>query len=229
MQGIQGIQGNTGSTGLAGSDGAQGIQGIQGVQGPAGNTGSQGTQGIQGIQGPQGDPASVTKAAVEAVLTGVITSHSHSGGSDSWTYLRLTSDFTTTSATAVNITGLAFTPAANQRYEFEAILLLRTAAATVNPRTGLAWATGLTDGVGLINQAQAATTQLMARGNINAAMLIAVGGLANNTQSWPCDVEGMAIAGATPSGDIRLQLATETAGTVVTVKAGSFLKYRLVP
>ena len=150
-------------------------------------------------------------------------------GSDPWTYLRLASDFTTSSATAVDVTGLGFAPAANTRYEFEAQLMLRTATATVNPRTGFAWPTGMTDGVASIDQSQTATTQLMARGSIAAALLIAVGGLTNTTASWPCTVLGVAVAGATPSGNIRLQLASETAGTVVRVVAGSFLKYRTVP
>jgi hypothetical protein len=149
-------------------------------------------------------------------------------GSDPWTYVRLGADFTTSSATAVDA-GLAFTPALNTRYEFEATLLLRTATATVNPRAGLAWATGLTDGVGSIDQAQTATTQLMVRGNINAALLVAVGGLPNTTQSWPCTVWGYVVAGASPSGTVRIQLASETAGTVVRIVAGSYLKYRTVP
>lgn len=150
-------------------------------------------------------------------------------GSDPWTYLRLASDFPTSSATAVDITGLGFAPAANQRYEFEAQLMLRTATATVNPRTGLAWPTGMVDGVASIDQSQTATTQLMARGSIAAALLIAVGGLTNTTASWPCTVLGVAVAGATPSGNIRLQMASETAGTTVTMRAGSFLKYRTIP
>ena len=149
-----------------------------------------------------------------------------SGGSDPWSYVKLTNDFSTSSATAVDITGLAFTPAANTRYEFEAQLWLRTATATVNPRAGLAWPTGLTDGVANIDEAQTASTIVMARGNPNAALLVAVGGLPNTTQSWPATVWGSLLAGANPSGNLRLQLASETAGTNVTVKAGSFLKYR---
>jgi hypothetical protein len=39
-------------------------------------------------------------------------------------------------------------------------------------------------------------------------------------------VRGIVVAGATPSGTIKLQLASETAGTTVTIKTGSFLKYR---
>lgn len=153
-----------------------------------------------------------------------------SGGSDPWTYLKLASDFTTSLATAQDVTGLAFTPAANQSYEFEAMLMLRTATATVNPRVGLAWpASGMSDGVCAIREAQAATTQLLANGNIAAALLVAVGGLANNTQSWPCELKGIVRSGAAPSGNVKVQLASETAGTVVRVVAGSFLKYRQIP
>lgn len=158
-----------------------------------------------------------------------LTGHTHAP-SDPWTYVTVNggSDFTTTSGTAVDVTGLAFTPAANTTYEFEAQLMLRTATATVNPRAGLAWATGLTDGIGNIDQSQTATTILMARGNISAALLIAVGGLPNTTQSWPATIWGFVRAGASPSGTVRVQLASETAGTVVRVVANSFLKYRSI-
>lgn len=149
--------------------------------------------------------------------------------SDPWTYLRLAADFTTSSATAVDVTGLGFAPAANQRYEFEAKLMLRTATATVNPRVGWAWPTGMSDGVCSIDEAQTATTQMSVRGNISASLLAAVGGLPTTTGSWPADVWGIAVAGASPSGNLRVQLASETAGTNVTIKAGSFLKYRVIP
>ena len=148
------------------------------------------------------------------------------GGSDPWTYVTLAADFTTTSATAVDVTGLAFTPAANTKYEFEAVLLTRTATATVGPRPGLAWPTGMTDGVARIKQTSSATAELTTNGNINAALLCAVGGLPTNTQSYPADIKGVVIAGASPSGTVKVQLASETAGTTVTIKAGSFIRYR---
>ena len=147
-------------------------------------------------------------------------------GSDPWTYLVRSTDFTTTSATAVDVTGLAFTPAANTKYEFEAFLMVRTATATVGPRPGLAWATGLTDGVATIKQTSSLTAELTTNGNINAALLCAVGGVPTTTLSYPATVRGIVVAGATPSGTIKLQLASETAGTTVTIKTGSFLKYR---
>ena len=155
------------------------------------------------------------------------------GGSDPWTYLTVNggTDFTTTSNTAVNVTGLAFTPAANTKYEMKCMLLLRTATTTVNPRLGFAWSTGLTDGVVMLREAQAVNTvPLAANGNINAASLIAVGGLPNTTQSWPAWVNATLVAGSSPSGDTRVQLASETNGTTVTVKSvGSFCRWRTRP
>lgn len=182
---------------------------------------------LTGIQAGAQVNADITKAEIESKLIGVITSHSHSGGgSDPWTYLKLAADFTTNSATAVDVAGLSFIPSANLSYEFEAFLKTRTATATVGPRPGLAWATGLSDGAALIKQPSAATTELTTYGNISAAMLCAVGGVPTTTGSWLARVTGCATAGAAPSGTIKVQLASETAGTNVTIKAGSFLKYR---
>lgn len=172
--------------------------------------------------------ADITKAEIEAKLTGPITTHTHTGGSDPWTYVVLASDFTTTSNTAVPVTGLVFTPSANRRYEFEGKFLMRTATTTVGPRPGLGWPTGMTDGVASLWMTSSATAQLIANGNINAALLIAIGGLPNNTLSYPAYLEGIVIAGATPSGTVKVNLASETSGTVVTMKAGSFIKYREV-
>lgn len=150
------------------------------------------------------------------------------GGSDPWTYAKLAADFPTTSSTAVDVTGLAFTPAANTAYEFEVLLLCRTATATVGPRAGLAWPTGGSDGVANMYTPSSGTAQTMVFGNIAGAMLAAVGGLPNTTASYPVSIGGVFIAGASPSGTVKVQLASETAGTSVTVKAGSFIKYRAI-
>jgi hypothetical protein len=151
-------------------------------------------------------------------------------GSDPWTVRKLPSDFSISTTAVGDVTQggtlLGFTPVANTDYMWEAVLYLRTATATVNPRVGFAWATGLTDGVCTIEEAQSATAQILAMGNINAALLAAVGGIPNTTQSWPCLVYGVLRAGATPSGNARVQLASETGGTNVTVKAGSYIRYR---
>lgn len=247
--GPQGPQGLPGADGLPGSAGAQGPQGPagadstvagpQGIQGVPGNDGAQGPQGIQGIQGPQGNAGANGQGVPVGGMAGQVLQKINgtdyntqwatpSGGSDPWSYVKLGADFTTSSATAVDA-GLAFTPAANTSYEFKAILLTRTATTTVGPRPGLAWPTGMTDGVAHIRQESSATAFVSALGNINAAMLSPVGGVPSTSQSFPAFIEGMAIAGASPSGTVKVQLASETAGTNVTLKAGSFLRWRALP
>lgn len=218
VPGPQGPTGPQGSAGSAGATGPQGPIGNTGPQGPIGSTGPAGAdstvagpQGPQGTQGPQG-----------------ATGPQGPAGTDPWTYVKMASDFVTSSASAVAVTGLAFTPAANTQYEFEVMLLTRTATTTVGPRPGLAWPTGMTDGVARIDMESAATTALITQGNINAALLCAVGGLPTTTQSYLATMWGTVLAGASPSGTVKVQLASETAGTNVTVKAGSYLKYRII-
>jgi hypothetical protein len=152
-----------------------------------------------------------------------------SSGSDPWTYIVLGADVTTSSATAVDVTGLAFTPLANTRYVFEACLLTRTATATVGPRPGVAWATGLSDGVASIQQTSSAAANVFANGNISGAVLAPVGGVPTTTGSWPAWISGTFAAGASPSGTVKVQIASETAGTNVIAKAGSWLRYRTIP
>lgn len=223
-------------SGITGPQGPQGPSGATGPQGPKGDTGDQGIQGIQGPSGNTGPPGTTTWAGItDKPATFAPSSHTHpasdiiglpQGGSDPWTYVRLGSDFTVTANTAQDSL-LSFRPAADTSYEFYGLLMLRTGTATVNPRVGWAWATGGTDGVAMIYQAQAANTApLAANNNINASMLIAVGGLPNTTQSWPCGLEGSFSAGGTPSGACRVQLASETNGTAVVLKKNSFIRYR---
>lgn len=151
-----------------------------------------------------------------------------SGGADPWTFIKLGTDFTTTSATAVDVTGLAFTPAANKQYIVEGFFLTRTATATVGPRVGCAWPTGLSDGAAMFSLTSSATANVYANGNINAAVLLPVGGLPNTTQSWPGNLQASFTAGASPTGTFKIQFASETAGTTVTLKAGSWIRYRTI-
>lgn len=203
--------------GTAGPQGPQGIQGPPGAAGPAGpqgETGPQGPAGADGAQGPQGVQGETGPAGADGAA------------GDPWTYAVLGSDFPTTSGTAVDVTGLAFTPAANKRYEFEAKLMVRTATTTVGPRPGVAWPTTITDGVADIEVTTSASAMVRQLGGYGAAVLAPVGGLPLTTRSYPANVVGMLVSGATPSGTLKVQLASETAGTSVSIKAGSFLRWR---
>lgn len=153
--------------------------------------------------------------------------HTHQGGgSDPWTVIRLASDFTTTSGTAVAVTGLSFTPAANKQYEFEAKLRLRSATATIGPRPGLTWPTGTTDGGVGIWAPNSATAEAIARQPAGVSAVAASTGVPSTTQSWPGFISGEVQTGGSPSGNVQVTLNAETAGTTVTMKAGSFLRYR---
>ncbi len=134
--GPEGPQGPKGDTGSQGPTGTTGAKGDTGERGPQGEQGVKGDNGIQGIQGPAGSDATVTKSAVESVLTGVISSHLHSGGADLWTIVKLASDFTSSLAANTPVTDFFFTPAANKTYLVFGYFLLRTATATVGARPG---------------------------------------------------------------------------------------------
>jgi len=159
--------------------------------------------------------ADITKSEIEAKLTGEITSHTHpaTGGSDPWTRIKLASDFVTSLATNENVTGLAFTPAINKTYLIFGYFLLRTATATVGARPGVAWPANLTD----------ATMRMEAANSLTVSALRSWGTTADS--HWG-SLDGIMITSGTTSGNFQITLATETAGTNVTIKAGSILMYR---
>jgi hypothetical protein len=78
--GAAGSNGTNGTNGTNGSDGDDGATGATGPAGATGATGATGSTGATGAAGADGSDASVTKANVEAVLTGEISSHTHAGG-----------------------------------------------------------------------------------------------------------------------------------------------------
>jgi hypothetical protein len=150
------------------------------------------------------------------------------GGSDPWTYVKLASDFTTNATANTNVTGFNFTPTANQTYVIEGFFLVRTATATVGPRPGLAWPTGTTDGAAAVYASNAANAMQYGAGNPSATFNAASTGVPTTTASWPASLEATVITGASPSGNVQVTLASETAGTNVTMKAGSWIRYRTI-
>lgn len=137
-------------------------------------------------------------------------------------------DFSANAVAAVDVTGLTFTPVANKVYDFKARLMVRTTNAGTGPRVGIAWPT-VADGTADIRMpTNMANAELILFGNVAAPMLIPSSGLLNATQSWQVEIEGILVAGPTPSGTLRIQLASESAGVSVSIRAGSFLSWREV-
>lgn len=160
--------------------------------------------------------------------TGTITLPS--GGSDPWTYVKLASDQVTSLATFVDLTGMTFTPSANTDYEVEWVLLVSTATTTVGPRPGAAWGTGYQYGavdMYTTSSATAETQQHVSMTTTAGTAQAAVGGLPVINRVYGTCGRAVFRSGTTPTA-FRLQLASETAATNVTAKAGSFMKYRTI-
>lgn len=181
------------------------------------------------------NPHATTAAQVGAATAGhdhagvyAAIGHSHAA-TDPWTTVRLGSDFVSSSASNVNVTGLSFTPTASKRYLVRVILLLRTATATVGPRPGFAWPTGLDDGSGRVDVPNSATALAVQCFPTMATANAAGTGLVNTTASHLSIGDAYFITGASPSGAFQVTLASETAATNVTVRAGSFLQWREIP
>lgn len=150
------------------------------------------------------------------------------GGSDPWTYVKLAQNFTSSLTANTAVTGLNFAPAANQTYVIEGCFLLRTATATVGARPGCSWPTGYSDGaawVGAPNSYTAFASRFIPAGTTQNA---ASTGLNDTTGSHLGQLWATLVTGASPSGNFQITLATETAGTNVTMRAGSWIRYRTI-
>jgi hypothetical protein len=146
---------------------------------------------------------------------------------DPWTYVVLASDFTTSSDTTQNVTGLAFTPAASTRYIIEASFLLR-ADSFAAPQPGATWPTGYSDGAGRIESATGTNSQAASNQPAGTALLSNAFGWPG-ADSWPGSLSAMLFMGASPSGNFQMTLQSSSSGTSVTMRAGSWLRYRTVP
>ena len=80
----------------------------------------------------------------------------------------------------------------------------------------------------VVEAAVSGTTSLISYGSYPTTVLLATGNAPSATASFLGLVEGMLVAGATPSGNLQLQVASRNAGVAVTIRAGSVLSWREV-
>lgn len=151
------------------------------------------------------------------------------GEEKDWVNIRLAADFSTISLTAVDVPGFNLVPAPNRTYEIRGIFMVRSPNASRTPLVGVAWPTGLTDGVLWMD---GASTDSFAHhftvGNISTPLLGEVGAITDVVNSWPVILKGMLITGPIVTGTLKIQLATENVSFNVTIKAGSFLSLRMI-
>jgi hypothetical protein len=167
-------------------------------------------------------------AATVADAMDVLDGMSTGGGADPWTYVKLASDFTSSLTANTAVTGLNFAPAINQTYVIEGCFLLRTATATVGARPGCSWPAGYSDGaawIGAPNSYTAFASRFIPAGTTaNAAST----GLAATTNSHLGQLWATLVMGGSSLGNFQITLASETAGTNVTMRAGSWIRYRTI-
>lgn len=145
---------------------------------------------------------------------------------DPWTVIRLTSDFSTTSATVVNVPGLSFAPAAGKTYLIHGLFLLRTSLVTAGARIGIAWPTGMDDGACRLAAPSSLTAETLRFQNVLAPGTALSTGLPTTTGSYLGTLDAIAVAGASPSGNIQITLLSELLGTSVTMSAHSLIRFR---
>jgi hypothetical protein len=146
-----------------------------------------------------------------------------------WTVVRITGDFTTTNDTDTAITGLAFTPAVSTRYLIQIYLLLMTGDTAVGPRPGISWPTGM-DANGAVMHGPLSSTNVAQRiWGGSATQNAPSTGLPDATNAYLARGEAYLVAGSGVSGAFQMTLASETAGSSVSAKSGSFLMYREIP
>lgn len=169
----------------------------------------------------------ITKAEIEAKLTGEITSHTHpaGAGSDPFTAkLRLANDVSTAAnVTPVNLTGMSFVYEANSVYKIEWYMAVTAAAATTGHGFGLNCTTApvLTAGSG--------TSQLANTGTVTGWQFIAnnavVGVTSGNPTAnaiTPSLGQGILVTNAATGGTCQFIFRSEVAA-VATCKAGSVI------
>jgi len=168
--------------------------------------------------------ADITKAEIEAKLTGAISSHTHSGGSDSEITVLKVGDTSNATTTYADATGLSFTPLADKEYIIEAWIRYTTTATTVGIKLSCNGPSGQAFVSSLFNSAL--VTSGMSGGGGNAYNT----GVA--TASAQATTDNLAMLNilfknGSNATIFIIRFAAETTGTI-TIKDGSVLRYRQV-
>lgn len=162
--------------------------------------------------------ADITKAEIEAKLTGEISSHTHAGSTPP-TVVTLASDQATgANTTPVTLTGLVFSYAANSKYRIWFMGRVQPGAAT----TGCGFQFDLSSAVTAINVLffhQLANTGTLSGGHsIADDASVGVSSGVPGTSTYPVSGHGLLVTGAN-TGTAQLRFRSETTA-VTTAKAG---------
>ena len=148
------------------------------------------------------------------------------GPGASWSESVLGTDFTNDTTTQTAVTALKFTPAANKRYIVEGWIAHTANANGTGVRVGITMPSGLVHApVQIVSANGGAASQsnnnAAASGNTASTAANSAGAVACMTF-----IRAIVIAGASPGGDVQVTVASELASNLVTVLAGSVLRWR---
>jgi hypothetical protein len=138
--------------------------------------------------------------------------------------LTLAADFVTSSTSPAPLTGMGFTPTANATYRATFHGIITTAATTTAPN----WRWSTVTGTDYAAGRQSATTA----GTTTEGVLIGANGILTGAINTPAvgnnPLWGWTVikTGATPSGDLVPEFASEVGGSAITVQAGAEVCYR---
>ena len=146
-----------------------------------------------------------------------------------WTTVVLGTTYSTTSGGNTAVTGFNFTPAINKTYAIEGFFLLTTTVATTGPRPGVHnWPSGLGTGsaarIEAPNSATASAQANLVGGTIGLALSTGLPTTGGN--GYMALLDAVMRTTSTTSGAFEIGLGSETAGTSVSMLAGSYIRYR---
>jgi hypothetical protein len=171
----------------------------------------------------------ITKAEIEAKLTGEISTHTHAGGSDPFIFKGATAADITTGAnvTPVNVTGLVFNFIANSKYAIEIFGAIKAAAATTGAGLQFDTSVAVTRVRGTFFHQLANTGTLSGGSTIadDASAGVSSGIPSTNTDT-PFYWAGSLITGANP-GTAQLRLRSETTAAV-TLSADTLMRVQKI-
>lgn len=166
-----------------------------------------------------------TNALAQAAINAADAAHTHPAN-DGWTEVILGADYTNSTVTLTDVLTLGNTLAIGT-YIFEAYLAVKAAAATTGVQIGLAFGSGM-EAIFQIHSPSSATADVMVNGRATGskAASLAVPVLNAYYFAWG---SGMLIVTTNPQGAAtRLQANSEIAASLVTIKAGSVLRYKKI-
>jgi hypothetical protein len=144
---------------------------------------------------------------------------------EEWTYVKLTSAYTTTS-TAPSSSPLAFTPLPNSHYLVEGCFFLQSAVTTTGVRPGLSWPTGTTQEAAWMISPSSATAFSSRFWGAPGPASVAATAVAVANEGFLGKLDGQFVTEGSVSGDFAVTLTSETNGTEVRLMENSWIRYK---